>query len=75
MGGELVWAVYCSDAFVKNTAGETFDVYMGKGFTTALKLAELPKVMSHLLDHHPREIFDALLDPNTTWQGFTSQAQ
>lgn len=71
------WLGPCSAPMklLKNTSGETFDVYMGKGFTAALKLAELPKVMSHLLDRDPREILDALLDPDSTWQGFTTQAQ
>ena len=50
--------------------GVTLDAYMTDLLYVKPFTNKFPDILSHLLFRHPREIFDALLDPNTTWQGF-----
>ena len=58
---------------LKTDEGEIFDAYMKHVWWKFMPFAAFPTAMSHLLFRHPREIFDALLDPNTTWQDFISE--
>ena len=58
---------------LKTDNGEIFDAHMEIVRWGVIPGITFNVTMSHLLFRHPREIFDALLDPNTTWQDFISE--